>query len=90
MNVRDWGPSEGWSVYKGEKVNPNDIVIRNVRQKSAAGWFVGALQFYDREHCECYSKDTFYYPTEELCKFDNPQSISFDDALNRAITFRRI
>ncbi|WP_181021723.1 hypothetical protein [Brevibacillus laterosporus] len=37
-------------------------VIQNVRQESAAGWYVGGLEFLD-DNVVCWDKATGYFPS---------------------------
>lgn len=74
--------SESWSHFEG-LINPDDVVIQHVRQQSAAGWFIGAVEFYDFEEMDIYSRDTGYYPTEEMLKEEYPRSISLQEAFNK-------
>jgi hypothetical protein len=60
-------------------------VIRNVRQQSNAGWFVGGLDF-EGDNAECWDKveESCYYPTEESLQRDYPTSISMKEACQTA------
>lgn len=71
--------SESWSHFDG-LIDPNDVVIRDVRCKSNAGWYVGAVEFYNFEEMDFYSRDTEYYPNEEILKQAYPRSISIKEA----------
>lgn len=74
--------SESWSHFEG-LIDKNDVVIRDVRQQSAAGWFLGALEFYNFEEADCYSKDTEYYPNEKMLQQYYPHSISISEAYEK-------
>lgn len=61
-----------------------DKVIRNDRQQSNAGWFVGGMVFCE-DNAECYDKDEFSVrPSEEMVKNDYPRSISVKEAFQKA------
>lgn len=74
--------SESWSHYEG-LINPDDVVIRHVRLESAAGWYVGSVEFYNFEEMDFYSRDTDYYPSEATLKRDYPESISVQEAFQK-------
>lgn len=82
----------GWNNISSEYnglINKDDIVIRNVRLQSAAGWYVGAVEFYNFEEMDFYSRDSCYYPTESMLASDYPESISVEEAFNK-IKFDRL
>ncbi|MGG1444940.1 hypothetical protein ABE354_23400 [Brevibacillus laterosporus] len=58
-------------------------VIQNVRQESAAGWYVGSLEFLD-DNVVCWDKETGYFPSEGLLKNHYPYSISMQEAYKKA------
>ena len=58
-------------------------IISNVRQQSAAGWFVGSLSFCV-DNAECWDKDTPYYPSESFLTKLYPHSISLEEAFEKA------
>lgn len=64
-------------MIKGENI------IWNVRQQSAAGWFVGGLSFCV-DNAECWERVTMYYKTETWLKNDYPHSISIKEAFEKA------
>jgi hypothetical protein len=72
--------SESWSHYDVRDVKKDEVVIPDVRLNSNAGWYVGAVEFYDFEEMDFYSRDTDYYPNEEMLKDDYPRSISIEEA----------
>lgn len=74
--------SEGWSQFNG-LIDKKDIVIRDVRIQSNAGWYVGAVEFYNFEEMDFYSKDSGYYPNEAMLKEEYPNSISIDEAFHK-------
>lgn len=74
--------SQDWSKFDG-LVNPEDVVIRDVRIQSNAGWYVGAVQFYNYDEMDFYSRDTGYYPSEEMLSQEYPQSISIQEAFHK-------
>jgi hypothetical protein len=59
-------------------------IVQNVRMKSAAGYYLGSIQFEGEDACP-YDRDSLYYPSEEHLKFDYPNSISEEEAFQRAI-----
>jgi hypothetical protein len=63
-------------------------VIGHVRMKSAAGWYLGSIEFDGTDTCP-YDRDSLYYPSEEWLKHDFPNSISQEDAFQRAIVFKK-
>ena len=74
--------SQDWSMYQG-LINPTDVVVREVRLQSAAGWYVGSVEFYNFEEMDFYSRDTGYYPNEEMVKEEYPRSISTQEAFEK-------
>ncbi|MBG9776129.1 hypothetical protein ABD71_24735 [Brevibacillus laterosporus] len=58
-------------------------VIQNVRQESAAGWYVGGLEFFD-DNVVCWNKETGYFPSEVILKNHYPYSISMETACIKA------
>ncbi|MFB0831472.1 hypothetical protein ACEU2D_17950 [Brevibacillus laterosporus] len=58
-------------------------VIQNVRQESAAGWYVGGLEFLE-DNVVCWNKETGYFPSEVLLKNHYPCSISMEEACIKA------
>lgn len=74
--------SESWSHFEG-LINKDDIVIRDVRLQSNAGWYIGAIEFYNFEEMDFYSRDSDYYPSEQMLKEDYPHSISTEEAFNK-------
>lgn len=60
-------------------------VIRFVRQESAAGWFMGAVEF-SSDNVECFDKDeeTCYYVDEASLAQAYPHSISMKEACDKA------
>jgi len=74
--------SESWSQYD-ELIHKDDIVIRNVRVQSNAGWYIGAVEFYNYDEMDFYSRDSDYYPNEEMLKSYYPTSISVKEAFNK-------
>lgn len=87
--TKDKTSSESWGRYNG-LIDPTDIVVTQVRQQSAAGWFVGALQIYNEDECECYSRDSEYYPTEALCIQEYPKSISKVEVFRTPLVRRKL
>lgn len=82
MSIRgNW--SEGWSSYNSKDVSPNEIIITNVRLESAAGWYIGSLEFYNFDEIDFYSRDTEYFPSESFLLSYYPESISIEDAINK-------
>jgi hypothetical protein len=63
-------------------------IVQNVRMKSAAGYYLGSIQFYGDDACP-YDRDSSYYPSEEHVKFDYPNSISEEEAFNKAIYLKK-
>lgn len=80
MNSR-W--SESWNQYDRDKVQPNEVIVTDVRLQSNAGWYIGALEFYDFEEMDFYSRDSDYYPNEALLKKEYPRSISVQEACDK-------
>ena len=75
--------SESWSHYERDEVGLNEVVLPNVRLQSNAGWYVGAVEFYNFEEMDFYSRDSDYYPNESLLKEDYPHSISIEEAYHK-------
>ena len=75
--------SESWSHYEAKDVKENEVVMPNVRLESAAGWFIGAIEFYDYDEMNPYSRDTDYYPSENMLKSEYPHSISLEEACHK-------
>lgn len=74
--------SESWSQFNG-LINKDDVIVRNVRCKSASGWYLGTVEFYNFEEMDFYSRDSdLYYPNEQILKEDYPHSISIEEAFN--------
>lgn len=71
--------SESWSEFDG-LIHPDDIVVRNVRIKTNAGWYIGTIEFLDFEEMDFYSRDSGYYPTEDCVAAVYPNSISIEEA----------
>lgn len=71
--------SENWSEFNG-LIDKNDVVVRNVRLKSAAGWYVGTVEFYNFDEMDFYSRDSMYYPSEAMLKAEYPDSVSDKEA----------
>lgn len=57
--------------------------VSNIRLQSAAGWYVGTLEFDDGE-AQPYERDSMYYPSEEFLKKEYPNSISLKEAFLKA------
>ena len=76
--------SEGWSEFNRASADPMDVLIRNVRQESAAGWYVGALQFFSEEEAVPYSRDSEYYGGEHSLHAEYPNTISVKEAFQQA------
>jgi len=74
--------SEGWSEFNG-LINKDDIVVRDVRVQSNAGWYVGTVEFYNYEEMDFYSRDSGYYPNEAMVKTEYPNSISIEEAFHK-------
>jgi hypothetical protein len=62
-------------------------VIRHVRMKSAAGYYLGSIEF-DGTDAQPYDRDSGYYQSEEWVKHDYPRSISQDEAFQKAIVYK--
>jgi hypothetical protein len=62
-------------------------VISHVRMKSAAGWYLGSIEF-NGEDAFPYDRDSGYYPSEELVKSEYPRSIGQDEAFQKAIVYK--
>ena len=60
-------------------------VIGHVRMESAAGWYIGSIEFLNGE-ASPWDKDEFscYYPNEVRLQQDYPRSMSLNEAFNRA------
>lgn len=71
--------SESWSHFDG-LIDPSDIVVRDVRLQTNAGWYIGTVQFYNFEEMDFYSRDSDYYPNEKMLKEEYPHSISTEEA----------
>lgn len=80
MMQSNW--SESWSQFNG-LINPDDIMVKEVRLQSSAGWYIGAAEFYDFEEMGFYSRDSEYYPSEEVLKEFFPRSLSIEEAANK-------
>lgn len=63
-------------------------VIKNVRLDSAAGHYVGSLEFGGGD-VEFYDRDSEYYPNEKHLHFDYPTSISREEAFSKATMLSR-
>jgi hypothetical protein len=74
--------SESWSHFEG-LIHPNDVVVRNVRIQTNAGWYIGTVEFYDFDEMGFYSRDGDYYPNEEIVKNIFPNSISIEEAFHK-------
>lgn len=75
--------SESWSHYEANEVSVDEIVIPNVRLQSNAGWYIGAVEFYDYDDMDFYSRDIDYYPNEHMLQQDYPRSISIKEAYEK-------
>lgn len=75
--------SESWSHYDSRDVKDNEVVIPHVRLQSNAGWYIGAVEFYNFDEMDFYSRDTDYYPNEEMLKSEFPRSISVEEAFSK-------
>jgi len=64
-------------------IDKNEIVIKNVRLQSNAGWYMGTVEFYNFEEMDFYSRDSMYVPSEEMVKKLYPESISVEEAFHR-------
>lgn len=64
-------------------------IIKHVRQQSQAGWFVGSIDFSTGE-VECWDKESGYFPSGTRLKGLYPQSISIEEACQKALQFRWI
>jgi hypothetical protein len=62
-------------------------VISHVRMKSAAGWYLGSIEFDGIDACP-YDRDSGYYQSEEYLNNDYPRSISQDEAFQKAIVYK--
>lgn len=60
-----------------------DYIVSNVRFRSAAGWYLGEIDFEEGFPCP-YSRMTGYYPSEEDVRKDYPDSLSFSEAIVKA------
>lgn len=61
----------------------DNYMIDGIRLKSGGGHYLGTLIF-DNGYPEPYSRETDYYATEKKVQEDFPESISWDDALEKA------
>lgn len=75
--------SESWSHYDSHDILKDEVVIPDVRLKSAAGWYIGALEFYSFDEIDFYSRDTEYYPSDMMLYENYPNSISVEEAINK-------
>ncbi|QKE56498.1 hypothetical protein [Bacillus phage YungSlug] len=66
-------------IQKGSK----PYVMGHIRLQSAAGWYLGSVEFLNGE-VQPYDKDDGYYPSESFLKSIYPRSISFGEALAKA------
>jgi hypothetical protein len=62
-------------------------VISHVRMQSAAGYYLGSVDF-EVGFPEPYDRDSCYYPTEEWVKHEYPRSISMEEALDKARLYK--
>jgi hypothetical protein len=62
-------------------------VIGHIRMKSAAGWYLGSIEFDGTDACP-YDRDSGYYPSEEWVKHEYSRSISQDEAFQKAIVYK--
>lgn len=60
----------------------SEVIIENVRMQSAAGYYIGSIACEDAL-IEPYSRETGYYPDEELLHHEYPDSLSFNEAFAR-------
>lgn len=58
-------------------------IISGVRMQSAAGWYIGSLDFEYGEP-EPYDRDSMYYPFESYVRHEYPNSISVQEAIDKA------
>jgi hypothetical protein len=63
-------------------------IASHVRMKSAAGWYLGSIEFDGVDACP-YDRDSLYYPSEEWVKHDFPNSISEEEAFQKAIFYKK-
>jgi hypothetical protein len=62
-------------------------VITNVRMESAAGHYLGSVDF-EAGFLEPYDRDSLYYPNEEWVKHEFPNSISMNEAIEKAKLYK--
>ncbi|WP_079709806.1 hypothetical protein [Paraliobacillus ryukyuensis] len=60
------------------------MIINRVRMESAAGWYLGSIEFVEDE-AQPYDRHSLYYPSEEWLKREFPRSISLKDAFDRGM-----
>ncbi|QST02651.1 hypothetical protein IMZ31_19065 (plasmid) [Pontibacillus sp. ALD_SL1] len=75
--------SESWSQYDRNDVSADEVVVPNVRLQSAAGWYIGAVEFYSEEEMDFYSRNTEYYPNEGILRNEYSKSISVEEAFEK-------
>lgn len=63
-------------------------VISHIRMKSAAGWYLGSIEF-NGEDAQPYDRDSCYYPSEEYLQHEYSGSMSMEEAFQRAIVFKK-
>ena len=69
------------SEFDARFTEKDEVIIQNVRLQSNAGWYIGAVEFYNFDELDFYSRDSEYYPNEELLKEENPHSLSVQEAV---------
>lgn len=57
--------------------------VHNVRLKSAAGYYIGTLEFTDGD-ADFYDRDSMYFPSDEFLKAEYPRSKSVEEAFVEA------
>lgn len=62
-------------------------VISYVRMESAAGHYLGGVDF-EAGFPEPYDRDSMYYPSEEWVEHEYPRSISLEEACNKAKLYK--
>ncbi|WP_460271323.1 hypothetical protein [Bacillus sp. NEAU-Y102] len=60
-------------------------VMGHIRMQTAAGWYIGSIEFLNGE-ASPWDKDEFscYYPNESKLQQDYPRSMGMEEAFNRA------
>ncbi|MEH7116186.1 hypothetical protein V7128_02005 [Neobacillus vireti] len=65
------------------------MIISNVRMESAAGFYLGSIEFIGQE-AQPYDRDSMYYPSEELLHNDYANSISLKEAFEKGEAYNRL